>query len=552
MGLLTADENRPIEYAFDMLGQYNIRRIILVDKDKNFSGVVLQEDLFDYLEEDVYKVDLKIENIINKSLKLQTVCIDDSIKKVIELMQKFKIGSLVVLHNNKCVGIVTEKDILKVQFNEVNLEEKVSLHMSSPVISLKESIFVTDAIEVMKVKHIRRIVITNEDDVPISILTNRDILKHVKGNYTRTLQNKIKHAQEIMNFLPEPIIEVYYTHNEDMIHWVNTQAQNVFGENIIDSKITDIIKKEDWDYIKDFLKDQKILKDLNIQVKEKVFELSGSLMNSSGNNYIKLLFKDVTDYELEKVKLQQIIEDEIAKRIDSEYLMMQQSKLATMGEMIGHIAHQWRQPLNQLGGIFLNLETASSFGELDQKYLQQKLNSCNEIITHMSNTIEDFRYFFRPTKEKELFDICKYINNAINLIKASLTYSKIKVKFQESDNKFFIQGYPSEFAQVVLNILSNANDVLVLNKIKDPYIEIVIRENNKKVFIDIKDNGGGIDNEIIDEIFNIYFSTKTKEEGTGIGLYMSRLIIETKFGGKLYATNSKDGAVFTIEFTKTK
>lgn len=547
--LLTADENRPIEYAFDMLGQYNIRRVILVDKNKNFSGIVLQEDLFDYIEEDVYKVDLKIENIINKSSKLLTVTIEDNIKKVISIMQEFKIGSLVVIHNDKCVGIVTEKDILRLQFNEIDLSQKVSLHMSSPVITLDEQTLVADAIDLMKVKNIRRIVITDQNNVPITLLTNRDILKHVKGNYTRTLQNKIKHAQEIMNFLPEPIIEVYYTKKEDMIHWVNTQAKNTFGQEIIDSKIIDIINKDDWLYIKNFLIEFKVLKDFNIKVNDKVFEISGSLMKNSGNNYIKLLFKDVTEYELEKVKLQKIIDDEMKKRMDSQYLLMQQSKLATMGEMIGHIAHQWRQPLGQLGGIFLNLESASYTDELDQKYLLNKLNNCNDIITHMSNTIEDFRYFFQPSKEKEEFDICQYINNAINLIRASLTYNQITIKFNQS-NKFKVKGYPSEFSQVILNLLSNALDALVMNKIEKPFISIVLRENKKRIFIDIKDNGGGIDQKILDDIFNIYFTTKIDEEGTGLGLYMSKLIIETKFEGKIYVSNTNNGAVFTIEIDK--
>jgi C4-dicarboxylate-specific signal transduction histidine kinase/CBS domain-containing protein len=534
-----------------MLSQYNIRRVILVNKQKEYSGVVLQEDLFDYIEEDVYKVDLKIENIINKSTQLKTVAIDDTIDRVITLMQGFKIGSLVVLHNNKCVGIVTEKDILRLKFNEIDLQQKVSLHMTSPVITLKTEIFVTDAIELMKVKNIRRIVIVNDENLPISILTNRDILKHVKGNYTRTLQNKIKHAQEIMNFLPEPIIEIYHSDKEDMVHWVNTQAKNIFGKNVLESNITDIIDKEHWQSLKSLLLEQKTLKDFTIQIQNRVYEVSGSLMKNSDSNYIKLLLKDVTDHELEKVKLQKMIDDEIAKRIDSQYLLMQQAKLATMGEMIGHIAHQWRQPLGQLGGIFLNMEALThTDDQIDKQYVQKRLKTCNEIITYMSSTIEDFRYFFKPSKEQEVFDLYHYVHNAINLIKASLTYHKIKIQFQEQNDKFFIKGYPSEFSQVILNLLSNALDALVENKITDPYIQIHIREDHESIFLDIQDNGGGIKNSIIDQVFNLYFTTKSKELGTGLGLYMSKLIIETKFDGKIYASNLKNGAVFTIKVSK--
>lgn len=548
--LIVVDENRPVEFAFDTLSQYNIRRVVLVDKNKKYAGLVLQEDLFDFLEEDVYKIDLKISDIINKSHGVYTITIDDSVDTVLKKMQDFKIGSLVVTHDENCVGIVTEKDILRLTYNEVNTSTKVSLHMSSPVIMLKEDTFVTDAIEMMKIKNIRRIVIVDDNNKLVSLLTNRDILKHVKGNYTRTLQNKIKHAQEIMNFLPEPIIEIYYLDDEDMIHWVNTQAKNIFGEDVIDKSIVDIINTDDWNYIKKTLVESKILKDINIKVGDLVFEVSGSLMKNSGTNYIKLLFKDVTGHELEKEKLQKIIDDEINKRIDSQYLLMQQSKLATMGEMIGHIAHQWRQPLGQLGGIFLNIESAHGFGQLDEKYLSEKLDSCNELITYMSDTIEDFRHFFTPVKDKELFNICDYIRNAINLIMASLTYNHISIKFKNCSEDFVVLGYPSEFSQVILNLLSNAQDALIVSKVKNPYINISIRQNSKKIYIDIEDNGGGIDNKIIDKIFNVYFTTKSKKEGTGLGLYMSKLIIETKFGGSIYATNHNDGAIFTVELNK--
>ncbi|MEA2049231.1 MAG: CBS domain-containing protein [Campylobacterota bacterium] len=550
--LITTDENRPIEFAFDVLGQNNIRRIILVNKNKEYAGVVLQEDLFDYLEEDVYKEDLKISNIIDTTYELITVDINETIYSVLNKMKKHQIGSLIVMHDKHYVGIITEKDILKLTYNEVDKRNKVSLHMTSPVVTITDDIFVTNAIDIMKIKNIRRVVVVNKNNKLLALLTNRDILKHIKGNYARVLQNKIKNAQEIMNFLPEPIVEIYDGSEDNLIYWMNKQAQNIFGTNLMDKSILKIINKSDWLYIQNILIDTKTIKDIAIKINDRIYEVSGILSKNAETKYMKLIFKDVTSYETEKEKLQNIIDIEIKKRLDSEYLMMQQSKLATMGEMIGHIAHQWRQPLAQLGGIFMNIGSASNFEELDEQYLNKKLNDGNKLIKYMSQTIEDFRNFFEPNKEKERFDISEYINNAVDLIKASLTFNHIKLTFTQKDKKITSIGYPSEFAQVILNILANSEDALVSRGVKEAKIDISISDDNQNILIKIKDNAGGIELKNINKIFDIYFTTKTRKEGSGLGLYMSKLIIETKLGGTISAENDNKGAVFTVKLPVTR
>jgi len=544
--IITANEDRPLEFSFDILEKNNIRRLILLDKNRKYAGVVLQEDLFNYVEEDVYKEDLKIYNIVDKSISLVTVDINDTLKTVLDKMRKYKIGSLLVLHDSQCVGIVTEKDILKLTYNEVDTTNKVSLHMTSPVVTIKEDVCVTDAIDIMRIKNIRRIVIVDVNNKLISLLTNRDILKHIKGNYTRILQTKIKNAQEIMNFLPEPIIEIYYSDEKDLIYWMNTQAQNIFGKDLIDKSILEIVSKENWQYIKALIQDAHIIKDFVLKIENKTYEISGTLSKNMKTNYMKLIFKDVTNYESEKEKLQNIIDLEIKKRLDSEYLLMQQSKLATMGEMIGHIAHQWRQPLAQLGGIFMNLDSAYHFKELDEKYLSEKLENGNKLIKYMSSTIDDFRHFFEPNKQKKVYNISEYIHSSIAIIQASFTFHHIQLNFTTSDDSLKSIGFPSEFSQVILNILANAQDILIARKIKTPTIDINVRDENNFIYIQIEDNAKGIDEKNIDKIFDIYFTTKERKEGSGLGLYMSKLIIETKLGGEIKANNSKKGAVFSI------
>jgi len=240
------------------------------------------------------------------------------------------------------------------------------------------------------------------------------------------------------------------------------------------------------------------------------------------------------------------IEQEVERRLEREYFLMQQSKLATMGEMIGHIAHQWRQPLAELGGVFMNLDSAYEFGELNGKYLKEKVKNGNELIKYMSNTIDDFRNFFIPNRDKELFELSKYIQSAVNIIEATLTYHHIKLDIIATSTPIYILGYPSEFSQVILNLLNNAKDVLVEREIKEPKIKIEIERLESIVTISVSDNAGGVPNEIINKIFDIYFSTKMNKGGTGLGLYMSKLIIETKLKGKINTSNTKNGAKFSI------
>jgi len=247
------------------------------------------------------------------------------------------------------------------------------------------------------------------------------------------------------------------------------------------------------------------------------------------------------------IKLQDEVDKRLEKRLENEYLLMQQSKLATMGEMIGHIAHQWRQPLAQLGGIFMNLDAAYAHDDLSPEYLEKRIKKGNELIKYMSQTIDDFRHFFEPNEVEKRFNVEEYIQSAINIIEASLTYSHIELEIINPAEPIFVKGYASEFSQVILNLLDNAKDVLIEREIKEPKIRsIETKLVNNTVRISIKDNAGGIDVSIINKIFDIYFSTKRSKGGSGLGLYMSKLIIERKQQGELMVSNVRDGAVFCI------
>ena len=255
---------------------------------------------------------------------------------------------------------------------------------------------------------------------------------------------------------------------------------------------------------------------------------------------------DYLGEDIYKVHRKDQMDKQIEKRLENEYLLMQQSKLATMGEMIGHIAHQWRQPLAQLGGLFMNLDAAYAHKELDPREMEKHIKKGNELIKYMSQTIDDFRNFFEPNQTKEYFDVVRYVQNVIHIIEASLTYYHIELEVISDVNIPLVEGYGSEFSQVILNLLDNAKDVFIEREIPSPKISIEIFSKENQVFITIKDNAGGIESVYIDKIFDIYFSTKQKKGGSGLGLYMSKLILQKKSMGYINVKNVENGACFTI------
>ena len=243
--------------------------------------------------------------------------------------------------------------------------------------------------------------------------------------------------------------------------------------------------------------------------------------------------------------LEERVAQEIEKNAKKDRLLENQSKLAALGEMLANIAHQWRHPLTRLSLILQNIKLYSQKGKLDDELLDKYIQNSLEQIEYMSQTIDDFRNFYKDDKERVEFDISTSIKNAVNIIEASIKHNGIKMDIFIKE-KIIYKGYPNQLSQVILNLLHNSKDALELNKVKNPYIKITLEKDEKYAKIHIEDNAGGVPEEIIDKIFEPNFTTK-KNTGTGIGLYMSKTIINDNFNGKLYVRNSKEGAIFTIE-----
>ena len=229
-----------------------------------------------------------------------------------------------------------------------------------------------------------------------------------------------------------------------------------------------------------------------------------------------------------------------------EQQFMQQSRHAAMGEMIGNIAHQWRQPLNTLALIIQRLQRQYEQDKFCKEDLDENVNISMDLIHHMSQTIGDFTEFFRPDKEKISFNLRQEISKTLTLTEAAFNEQQIKIEVNQTDDPA-TYGHPNEYSQVLLNILINARDAFSNRKANSPKITISLFTEDGKSVVTITDNAGGIPEDIIDKIFDPYFTTKEPDKGTGVGLFMSKIIIEKNMNGSLAARNVGSGAEFRIE-----
>lgn len=227
-------------------------------------------------------------------------------------------------------------------------------------------------------------------------------------------------------------------------------------------------------------------------------------------------------------------------------LLYQQSKLAAMGEMIDTIAHQWKQPLNLLGMIVQHAPLAYAKGKIDEQYIQKLSDNAMEQILFMSQTIEDFRNFVKPDRKNIPFDLNQSVEESLRLLSGMFRSHGITITVHYCDDEVIVMGSPSEFKQVIINLLQNARDALLDNNPTNPLIYVHILASEHDATLILTDNGGGIPSETLKHIFDPYFTTKEEGKGSGVGLYIADAIIRTKMGGTIEAANTNNGAIFTI------
>lgn len=224
-------------------------------------------------------------------------------------------------------------------------------------------------------------------------------------------------------------------------------------------------------------------------------------------------------------------------------LLIHNSKMASMGEMIGIIAHQLKQPLNILSLYCQDMGITYEFDEINDKYMKDFTNNTNEQIKYMNNTINGFLDFFNPNKNKEEFFLCEAIDKALEIVKSRISKSNVEL-ILDIDESLKTLGIKMELSQVILNIINNSIDVFIQRDIQKPKIIIKLYQNESKNILIIDDNAGGVENNQLEKILEPYYSTK--ENGTGIGLYMVKLIVKNSFHGDLKVLNSDEGLKFII------
>ena len=344
------------------------------------------------------------------------------------------------------------------------------------------------------------------------------------------INHKLQNAKDQLLERNEEMSLIFDTTMEAIILFKDQKVINC-------NKITlDLFKKQNKDELigknfNEIISDKKILQTNNNSPIETIiyredqskFEAIVNVKDAFINNQI---FKILTIVDIEELKRK-------------EYLLAEQSKLAAMGEMIGNIAHQWRQPLNIISITASNLKLKKDLNELNYENLDDSLKLILKTTEHLSNTIDTFNDFFKHTKERSLFNLKENIENNLLLINTFFKEFNIEILLDLEDD-IYIFGVANEFSQAFINILNNAKDALVQNIDDDELrlIKIKTKKNNENIEIIIKDNALGIEKSILNKIFEPYFTTKHQYQGTGLGLYMTRQIITTSMKGEIHAENS--------------
>lgn len=231
------------------------------------------------------------------------------------------------------------------------------------------------------------------------------------------------------------------------------------------------------------------------------------------------------------------VQHEVEQSRQKDQIMFRQSRLASMGEMIGNIAHQWRQPLSAMVLIIQSFQMKRLAGlELNDEFIDKQVNEGIQLASLMSHTIDDFRNFFKPNHSEEEFSVKDTVLYSLKLVQEYYAKSGIDI-FLNCTHDVHVSGYANEFSQVIMNFFSNAKDALEVREIEEKFIEVLITKEADNAVISVIDNGGGISDEVQDRMFEPYFTTKHKASGTGIGLYMSKQIIEKQMQGSISGTN---------------
>ena len=351
------------------------------------------------------------------------------------------------------------------------------------------------------------------------------------------LRESRDYLDNIINTIADPIVVKDKEHRTVMVNDATCVLSGHSREEMIGRTDYSFFPKEQADVF--WEKDAAVLETeletineeeiTNAQGQKRMFYAKKSFYRDrNGDKYVVGVVRDITDLK------------------QKELMLVQQNRQAALGEMLDHIAHQWKQPLNSIYLIIQVLELTACDGELTNECVEETVSKIMALLEHMAQTIDVFRDFYQPEKEKTVFQLKDSIDMAVGFIAPALSLHGIAVEV-DVDPGLVALGYPKEYAQVLLNLFGNAKNALVERKIKNPRIQVKAFAEDKKAVVTITDNAGGIPGSNIDRIFEPFFTTRKEVGGTGVGLYMSKSIIEKNMGGALSAANVDGGAQFRVE-----
>lgn len=413
-----------------------------------------------------------------------------------------------------------------------------------------------------------------EDEKMDSIV--KTISPIISINLTLGLEDNLKEIMsESMNVHNE-IIAIEILNNSEQVVYKNIKT-DINGGRIYDTVLYDTILKTKIGYLKVyytfssiysklldefyqfllfiamFFLSSLLISSLLIKFNLKpLMKLKEKMLGYSLNN--KTVFKEenfkneISVINNSAVKMINKIEEEVEKRILYEKDIMQKNRLASMGEMLDNIAHQWRQPLMKINAILLNTDRHIELKKYNEEYLRERLEDISNTVFFMSNTIDTFREFLNPNKDSQNFNISNSIEKSLQVLNTSI--KDIEVNIEDKD--IFIDSFESELMQVLIAILQNAIEIFKYRDINNKRLFIKLYEDELDILIDIEDNAGGIKMKNLEKIFDPYFTTKHKDGGTGIGLYISKIIMISSFNGEIEVENGSFGARFILKIPKHK
>jgi signal transduction histidine kinase len=471
-----------------------------------------------------------IKTIINKNKNIDIAIIsmdmDCDVEAIVDVMLKKNIATILLSGSEDSAlrDKLKKKDIIdcvkKISTCEthavVNLLNRLNENKQKTILVVDDSTIFRSLMKNLLHLHLFNVIEANDGQEALKIVKMNKAISLVVTDYEMPKLNGlgfIKGVRKLYNTNELPIIVISGVGSHDTI--------------------TDCMKNGANDYLHKPFGHEEFYSRLNLTL---LYKENIALLKKEKEKYAEL------SKSLEKQVLQ-----EVNKNKQQASQMLQQSRLAQSGEMISMIAHQWRQPLASISAISSTLTLDILMDEYKADFFQERLESISELSQHLSSTIDDFRNFFKEDKTKQRVKLNSIVDGCIQIIEPTLITKDIEL-IVELDNDITVFTYASEAKQVVLNILKNAEDIFKEKKLSNSIIRVRTYLENNKANLIIEDNAGGVPKEIIEKIFDPYFSTKKSKNGTGLGLYMSKTIIKEHCNGELSVENTKHGAKFIITF----